>query len=708
MNYYYKYIKYKTKCLEYNNNLKGGNLINYVNNIAVGTHDLCFVFIITSYNNNKWYKKNLDSIYNQSYDNWRIIYVDDASDDNTYELVEKYIKKHNLKDRVNLIKNDKNYKQGHSRYIAFKQCLDEEICCLLDGDDWLYDSYVLEKLFRMYVSNDILLTYGNFKTYDDNNSEVTFKPSKYPKKVIESNSYKYYNRWIATHLRTGYAKLFKSYPYEYLYDFNDELIGNATDYNEMMWVLSKSDGKHMPNNFTSMYYNKLASRAYENSYYNSDKNIKTKLYHVEIGYYLSLNELTRYEKYKTILIFTDLDRYNKKLQKFCDLLSFKYKLIFKKGLFDKSNDIKIKVDFVLFYDFKNITDNLLRKIRLHCTNISTNLKFKDLDVFKEDIIYFKLKNNKLSNNKIEIIKRDYTIFNKLYKYSLLLKHENKSTINQYIDKVYCINLVKNNKKLDNCLNLFNKHRIDCEIIRVNELDKVNYFNKILKLYEKEEIYQKKFFIKKNGELGLTISTILCLLDAYRNNLKNIIIFEDDILIHKNLEDEMFKLKDIILDKDYVYLGASQHSWHKLKIISNKNYYEYNKSNPSTGTFAIFLNKKMIEIALKEYLKMIYIVDNLNILIKEKLKIITIFPNLVISDVSESDIREKRNFESHLDRFKWDISLYDYLVEECDYNFKFNKKKDVINLNEILDKLEINRTNKVYYVLFTLMDYFSSK
>ena len=33
-------------------------------------------------------------------------------------------------------------KQAYSRYIAFKLCDDDEICCLLDGDDWLYDENV--------------------------------------------------------------------------------------------------------------------------------------------------------------------------------------------------------------------------------------------------------------------------------------------------------------------------------------------------------------------------------------------------------------------------------------------------------------------------------------------------------------------------------------------------------------------------------------
>ncbi len=45
-----------------------------------------FVFIIASYNNSEWYKNNLDSVFAQDYENYRIIYIDDASPDGTGHL----------------------------------------------------------------------------------------------------------------------------------------------------------------------------------------------------------------------------------------------------------------------------------------------------------------------------------------------------------------------------------------------------------------------------------------------------------------------------------------------------------------------------------------------------------------------------------------------------------------------------------------------
>lgn len=55
---------------------------------------LRFCLVVPSYNNvkSKLYLRNLDSIFMQDYQNYHVVYVDDASPDHTGEFVEKYIK----------------------------------------------------------------------------------------------------------------------------------------------------------------------------------------------------------------------------------------------------------------------------------------------------------------------------------------------------------------------------------------------------------------------------------------------------------------------------------------------------------------------------------------------------------------------------------------------------------------------------------------
>src|ERR1700737_4705415 len=67
---------------------------------AGSAHELPMVIVIPSYNNEKWYEKNLHSVLNQHYSNYRILYVNDNSKDGTGFLIEKYLKELNVDYRV--------------------------------------------------------------------------------------------------------------------------------------------------------------------------------------------------------------------------------------------------------------------------------------------------------------------------------------------------------------------------------------------------------------------------------------------------------------------------------------------------------------------------------------------------------------------------------------------------------------------------------
>ena len=101
-----------------------------------------FVFIIPSYNNIDWYRDNIKSVVGQTYQNWRVIYVDDCSTDGTLERVKQLVRTTHPQyfKRFTFIQNSQRRFQSYSRYIAYQTCDDDEICILLDGDDWLADT----------------------------------------------------------------------------------------------------------------------------------------------------------------------------------------------------------------------------------------------------------------------------------------------------------------------------------------------------------------------------------------------------------------------------------------------------------------------------------------------------------------------------------------------------------------------------------------
>lgn len=163
------------------------------------------VVVVASFQNKKLHKKNLNSIFSQKYENFRVIYTDDCSPDNTGAYVEKYIQSHHLEDRITLIRNKKRMGALANDYNAIHSCADDEIIVIVDGDDWLPHDGVLALVNKTYASGDIWLTHGKFVHWPANRIEPLSKA--YPADVIKNNSYRQMNCPLP--LRTFYAWLFK-------------------------------------------------------------------------------------------------------------------------------------------------------------------------------------------------------------------------------------------------------------------------------------------------------------------------------------------------------------------------------------------------------------------------------------------------------------------------------------------------------------------
>jgi glycosyltransferase involved in cell wall biosynthesis len=164
-----------------------------------------FVLIVPSFNNKNYVQKNLDSILSQEYENFRVIYINDASTDNTIKVARDYVNKKECANKVHFIDNQSNKGALANIYQAVQTCQDEEIVVICDGDDWLCHPKVLEKLNAYYANSDTWLTWGNYKEYPNSTTEVCLPVDK---KVLTSGSVRK-EPWCFSHLRTFYASLFK-------------------------------------------------------------------------------------------------------------------------------------------------------------------------------------------------------------------------------------------------------------------------------------------------------------------------------------------------------------------------------------------------------------------------------------------------------------------------------------------------------------------
>lgn len=162
------------------------------------------VVLITSYNNHKWVVKNLNSVINQVYSNYRIIYIDDCSVDDTAKQVAFWKEKSQLKERFTFIRNPQRVGALENIYHAVHGCRDEEVIVSLDGDDWFSDLYALKRVNEAYASPDVWLTHGSFLEYPTKNH---FWSIPIPEEIIDSAQFRTYR--CPSHLRTFYAWLFK-------------------------------------------------------------------------------------------------------------------------------------------------------------------------------------------------------------------------------------------------------------------------------------------------------------------------------------------------------------------------------------------------------------------------------------------------------------------------------------------------------------------
>ena len=70
--------------------------------------DLLVSIITPSYKSERFISQSIESVISQTYQNWEMIVVDDASPDNSNKIIEEYIKKDN---RIKFIKLNNHHQQ---------------------------------------------------------------------------------------------------------------------------------------------------------------------------------------------------------------------------------------------------------------------------------------------------------------------------------------------------------------------------------------------------------------------------------------------------------------------------------------------------------------------------------------------------------------------------------------------------------------------
>ena len=123
--------------------------------------------ILATYNGAKHIRQQLDSILNQTYENYTVCIRDDGSSDETLDIIKGYQRNHS---NIRLIKSKTNLGVPNSFYEILRVCDDAEYYAFADQDDyWLPEKLAraIEKLEEQKEANKPLLYCCSYDYYTD-------------------------------------------------------------------------------------------------------------------------------------------------------------------------------------------------------------------------------------------------------------------------------------------------------------------------------------------------------------------------------------------------------------------------------------------------------------------------------------------------------------------------------------------------------------
>jgi Glycosyltransferase family 25 (LPS biosynthesis protein) len=313
--------------------------------------------------------------------------------------------------------------------------------------------------------------------------------------------------------------------------------------------------------------------------------------------------------------------------------------------------------------------------------------------------------------------RQNIIFSILQKYKvnttkIINDSLNEKIINQHVCDIYVINLEDNLYRKKYIELLFKKYGINYTLVSVKRPD-----SNMLRHFSKSMKYSKF----RDSEFGCLLSHLWCLHDAFTKQHKNIIIFEDDIILHKNFHELFEKYMTNGVQYDFLMLGASDFDFkykNSITLDSNKGLYQIlpNSAN-SYGAHALYYSQQAIKFVLEERLKEPVFYDKgfSGIFQKFSDTAFVCYPNLVLTEFSTTNL-----YHDYTLTEKEDLYYNNCFIDLCfnNYNFiylgLFIKNKEFIQSNsgklykEILEKLleKYKNINHQDYSSRFVLDFFT--
>ena len=157
--------------------------------------------VLVSYNHEKYITKRLETILNQTYPIYEIIILDDASNDNSAEILKKKIEKLNI--NYKFVRNEKNSGSPFEQWSKGIGLCDGDIIWIAESDDFSHKNF-LKNLVDKFEYNNVGIVYSNSEIVDENDTTIS-DYSSYLKEIFPND----FVKWKFDYFNEGKKELNK-------------------------------------------------------------------------------------------------------------------------------------------------------------------------------------------------------------------------------------------------------------------------------------------------------------------------------------------------------------------------------------------------------------------------------------------------------------------------------------------------------------------
>ncbi len=253
-------------------------------------------------------------------------------------------------------------------------------------------------------------------------------------------------------------------------------------------------------------------------------------------------------------------------------------------------------------------------------------------------------------------------------------------INEYFDQVYVLNL---ERRLDRKAKMMHRlQRLGIEAAFVPAADgqlfryQMEFQTYMISppgsqgTHPLEGVLGRKTF-ENAGVWSLSMTYMRMLEDAQARGFRRILCLEDDAVFCHDFHAKLQRaLSQIPQDWKLLYLGASQRNWQVPQGLAylDESKSDFDPAEPfylarkTNGSFAAGIDHSVFEPLMEEILKMDCPVDSGPMRAIGRTypnQCLVLWPNLVIADVEDSDIRGKRDQQAISDILRWNLKDFDF-------------------------------------------------